>query len=84
VSDLIANLCVNMATVSLTEAKNKRRQIKTAATHIRNYVDNFNVEQGSRYDITERKQKLSDLWNQFDDIQSKIESLENADLTIAD
>jgi len=73
-----------MATVSLTEAKNKRRQIKTAATRIRNYVDNFNVEQGSRYDITERKQKLSDLWNQFDDIQSKIESLENADLTIAD
>jgi len=84
VSDLIANLCVKMATVSLTEAKNKRRQIKTAATRIRNYVDNFNVEQGSRYDITERKQKLSDLWNQFDDIQSKIESLENADLTIAD
>jgi len=68
-----------MATVSLAEAKNKRRQVKTATTRIRNYIDNFNVEQGSRYDIIERKQKLADLWNQFDDIQSIIESLEISD-----
>nr|XP_012215470.1 PREDICTED: uncharacterized protein LOC105667914 isoform X2 [Linepithema humile] len=73
-----------MATLSLTEAKNKRRQIKAAATRIKNYIENFNVEEGSQYDITERKQKLSDLWNQFDDIQSTIESLENADMSIAD
>lgn len=35
-------------------------------------------------DITERKQKLSGLWNQFDDAQGTIELLKNADVSITD
>lgn len=73
-----------MAPLTLVDAKNKRKQIKASATRIRNYVENYDFGQGSRYEIVERKQKLADLWNQFDDIQSQIESLENADQSITD
>lgn len=68
-----------MDLLTLAEAKSKRTHTRAAATRLKNFLENFNVSQGSRYDITVRKQKLTDLWAQFETIQSRIETLENAD-----
>ncbi|XP_011861271.1 PREDICTED: uncharacterized protein LOC105558287, partial [Vollenhovia emeryi] len=73
-----------MDTLTLTEAKNKRTVIKASATRLKTYIENFDVQQGSRHDLTERKTRLSELWSQFDVVQSRIEILENADPTVTD
>jgi len=73
-----------MESLSLIDAKSKRAHIRASATRLKNFLETFNVNQGSRYDITERKQKLAELWNQFEVIQSRIESLENADTAVID
>ncbi|XP_071581393.1 uncharacterized protein [Temnothorax nylanderi] len=68
-----------MDTLTLTEAKNKRSHIRASATRLKTFIESFNINQGSRHDVIERKQKLADLWAQFDAVQSRIEALENAD-----
>ncbi|XP_018378092.1 PREDICTED: uncharacterized protein LOC108770856 [Trachymyrmex cornetzi] len=73
-----------MDTLSLSDAKNKRAHIRAAATRLKTFIDNFDAIEGSRHDLTERKQRLSDLWGQFDATQSHIEILENADPSIVD
>lgn len=50
--------------MSLSEVKNKRAHIR--ATRLKTFIESFNVNQGSRDDITEHKQKLINMWNQFD------------------
>lgn len=70
--------------MTLSEIKNKRSHIRATATRLKNFIESFNINQGSRHDITERKQKLTDLWNQFDIVQSCIESLEIQVLSISD
>ncbi|XP_071574017.1 uncharacterized protein [Temnothorax nylanderi] len=73
-----------MDSMTLSEAKSKRTHIRAAATRLKTYLDCFNIQQGSRHDIAERKNKLSELWNQFDLIQTRIEPLENGDESITD
>ncbi|XP_011858632.1 PREDICTED: uncharacterized protein LOC105556166, partial [Vollenhovia emeryi] len=73
-----------MDTLTLTEVKNKRTAIKASATRLKTYIENFDVQQGSRHDLTERKTRLSELWSQFDVVQSRIEIFENADPTVID
>lgn len=65
-----------MNSLTLTEAKNKRTQIKASMTRLRTYIESFDMQQGSRHDIKERKQKLTELWHQFENVQSQIELLE--------
>ena len=67
-----------MDALTLTEAKAKRAQIR-AATRLKTFIENFDTNQGSRYEIKERKKKLEDLWSLFDTVQSCIEILENVD-----
>jgi len=66
-----------MNSISLPEAKIKRTIIKSSLTRHKNVLENFDATQGLRHDITERKKKLIDLWDQFDSIQSRIEVVEN-------
>ncbi|CAL1671692.1 unnamed protein product [Lasius platythorax] len=73
-----------MDSMTLSEAKSKRSHIRATATRLKTFIDSLNVNQGSRHDITEHKQKLTDLWNQFDVVQSRIESLEIQDPSITD
>lgn len=47
-------------------------------------MNNFDVTQETRHDIIDRKAKLNELWNQFDDVQSRIEILENEEPSIDD
>lgn len=65
-----------MNTLTLIDAKGKRTHIRVAATYLKTYIDSYDPNQGSRHDITERKTKLLDLWNQFELIQSRIETFE--------
>jgi len=71
------SISITMESLTLTEAKSKRAHIRASATRLKNFLETFNINQGSRYNVTERKQKLAELWNQFEAIQSRIESLEN-------
>lgn len=68
-----------METITLSEARNKRAHIRASATRLKTFIENYDPNQGSRHDISKRKTKLSDLWNQFEIIQSRIEALENED-----
>lgn len=54
-----------------------------AATRLKNFIESYDIT-NSRHDITERKRKVVELWNQFEAVQSHIESLENQDSTITD
>lgn len=68
-----------MDSLTLMEAKYKRSHIKASATRLKNYIETFDISKGSRHDIAERKRKLTDLWDQFENIQTRIESLESQD-----
>jgi len=78
------SISITMEALTLAEAKNKRAHIRASATRLKNFLETFNVSQGTRHDVTERKQKLAELWNQFEAIQSRIESLENAETAVID
>lgn len=65
--------------MTLAEAKVRRAYIRATATRLKSFIEAFNPSQGSRHDIAERKKKLTDLWDQFDNVQSRIELLENED-----
>ena len=67
------------ALTRLAEAKTKRAQIRTVATRLKTFIENFDPNQESRYEIKEHKKKLEDLWSLFDTVQSRIEILENVD-----
>lgn len=69
--------------MTLIEARNKRAHIK-AAMRLKTYIENYDQTQGTRHDIIERKTKLLDLWNHFELVQSRIETLENLDPANAD
>lgn len=73
-----------MDTLTLAEARNKRSHIKASVTRLKTFIESFDVQQGSRHDVTERKTKLTELWNHFDIVQSRIEILEHADPSITD
>lgn len=64
-----------MDSLTLQEAKNKRAHVRAAATRLKTYIDNYNLSQGSKHDVIEHKGKLSELWNQFEIVQSRIEAL---------
>ena len=65
-----------METLPLADAKLKRAHIKSAITRLKTFIDNFDVNCGSQHGLTERKQRLSELWNQFEAAQFRIEILE--------
>ncbi|XP_011858863.1 PREDICTED: uncharacterized protein LOC105556386 [Vollenhovia emeryi] len=81
-----------MATLSATEAKGKRTPIKAMATRIRHFIEQADSAQLSRFDLSERKKKLSELWDhclcpaeltsaehsQYVEVQSRIEMLDLA------
>ena len=71
-----------METLSLADAKIKRVHIKSAVTRLKTFIDNFDINCGSQHGLTE--QRLSELWNQFEAAQFRIEILENADPSITD
>jgi hypothetical protein len=73
-----------MEALTLAEAKDKRSRIRAATTRAKTFIEAFNPNSGSRHEVIERKKKLSDLWNQFDAVQSHIESLETADSAVTD
>jgi len=49
------------ALTRLAEAKTKRAQIRTVATRLKTFIENFDPNQESRYEIKEHKKKLEDL-----------------------
>lgn len=62
-----------MTTLSLNEARNKRKTIKSSATRIRSFIE---TADSTKFDLTERMKKLSILWNQYDEVQTRIEALD--------
>ncbi|XP_029162785.1 uncharacterized protein LOC114934279 [Nylanderia fulva] len=68
-----------MSNLTLSEAKNKRAHIRASATRLKTFIEGYDPNQGLRHDITERKVKLSDLWDQFEAVQSHIETIEKED-----
>lgn len=70
--------------MTLAEAKVRRGHIRATATRLKSFIETFDPLQGSRYDVAERKKKLTNLWDQFDSVQSRIEVLENEDPANAD
>lgn len=62
-----------MTTISVAEAKIKRRTIKATATRIKGFLESSDPAQLSCFDLTERLKKLTSLWEQFDDVQTVIE-----------
>ncbi|GAB1860475.1 hypothetical protein CAJAP_01554 [Camponotus japonicus] len=73
-----------MSTLSATEARNKRRTIKATATRLKHFLDSSDPNQLSRFDLTERIKKWSILWDQYDEIQSRIEALDFANIDDSD
>lgn len=69
-----------MSTLSITDAKNKRKIIKAMTTQIRNCLDSSDPTQLSRFDLSERMKKLSALWEQYDEVQTRIETLDVANI----
>ncbi|XP_018306980.1 uncharacterized protein, partial [Mycetomoellerius zeteki] len=65
--------------LSESEAKIKRRSIKAAATRLKNYLDSPQAEQATKFELIARKSKLTSLFEQFDEVQSRIECLESAE-----
>lgn len=70
--------------MTLAEAKVRRGHIRATATRLKSFIEAFDPLQGSRHDVAERKKKLTNLWDQFDSMQSRIEVLENEDPANAD
>jgi len=72
--------------LSESEAKVRRRSIKAAATRLRNYIDSPQAEHATKFELAERKKKLASLFEQYDEVQSRIECLASnidADLTVS-
>lgn len=67
-----------MATLSASEARNKRKTIKSSAMYMKNFIMSSDSTQLSRFDLTERMKKLSTLWDQYDEVQSRIQVLDFA------
>jgi len=70
--------------LSESEAKVSRRSIKTAAMRFRNYIDSPQAEHATKFELAECKKKLANLFEQYDEVQSRIECLVSnidADLT---
>lgn len=59
-----------MDSLTLLEARHNRTHLKASVTRLRHFIENFDVSQGSRHDIIERKQRLTELWQQFDIIRA--------------
>ncbi|XP_018401738.1 PREDICTED: uncharacterized protein LOC108778911 [Cyphomyrmex costatus] len=66
--------------MSLTEneAKIRRRTIKASATRLRSYVESPQAEHATKFELIERKKKLADLFQQFDEVQSSIECFDSS------
>lgn len=73
-----------MTTLSASEARNKRKSIKSMATQIKHFLDSADHTQLSRFDLTERMKKLIALWDQYDEVQIRIKTLELVNLGEAD
>jgi transposase InsO family protein len=58
----------------LKELTAKRGQIKARITRFKNFIDNFNEDQGVSQ-LTVRHSKLVQCWDEFDAVQSEIEAL---------
>jgi len=61
--------------LSESKAKIRRRSIKAAATRLRNYIDSPQAEHATKFELAERKRKLANLFEQYDEVQSRIECL---------
>ena len=46
------------------EVKTRRRCIKTSATRLRTYLESPQAEQATKFELVERKKKLTDLFRQ--------------------
>ncbi|XP_018374037.1 PREDICTED: uncharacterized protein LOC108768190, partial [Trachymyrmex cornetzi] len=60
-----------------TEVKTRRRSIKASATRLRTYIDSPQSEHATKFELVERKKKLSNLFQQYDEVQSYIECLDS-------
>ncbi|KYQ56128.1 hypothetical protein ALC60_04951 [Trachymyrmex zeteki] len=59
------------------EAKTRRRSIKASATRLRIYIESPQAEQATKFELVERKKKLTELFRQYDETQSFIECLDS-------
>ncbi|XP_018398721.1 PREDICTED: uncharacterized protein LOC108776532, partial [Cyphomyrmex costatus] len=62
--------------LSVNEAKVKRRTIKASATRLQSYLESPQSAHASKFELAERKKKLADLFEQYDEIQSRLELLD--------
>lgn len=61
--------------LSESEAKTKRRSIKATATRLRNFIEFPQAQHVSKFELIERRKKLASLFEQYDEVQSRIEVL---------
>ncbi|XP_067205332.1 uncharacterized protein [Linepithema humile] len=63
--------------MSLTEgeAKIRRKRIKAAATRLKTFIESPQSAHATIFELNERKKKLANLYEQFDEVQSRIECL---------
>lgn len=65
--------------LSQNEAKVKRRSIKAAVTRRRNYLELSQSEQSNKFELSERKNNIINLYAQYDEVQTRLECLETGD-----
>lgn len=61
--------------LSESEAKTKRKSIKATATRLRTFLDSTQAQHVSKFELIERRKKLASLFEQYDEVQSRIEVL---------
>ncbi|XP_018371752.1 PREDICTED: uncharacterized protein LOC108766753 [Trachymyrmex cornetzi] len=64
-----------MSNLTVAETKGKRKVIKAAVTRLKGFIDSIEIAQISRFELMERSKKLSILWDQYDEVQTRIEML---------
>lgn len=65
-----------MSTLFASDAKIKRKTLKAMATRIKNFLDSSDSSELSQFDLLERMKELQVLWDQHDEVQTRIETLE--------
>ena len=68
-----------MFNLTLAEAKSKRKVIKATVIRLKGFVESTEDAQLSRFNVMERMKRLSMLWDQFDEFQTRIEMLSVVD-----
>lgn len=61
--------------LSESDAKTMRKIVKAAATRLKTYIESEQAEGATKFELAERRRKLANLFEQYDEIQSRIECL---------